>query len=358
MADVYEQNLGQKSNLTTHDFIRVVGSDNVSYKQLVSTVMTTMGIDALNNNMGASLSSGTDLNTLVLPTNDKKIKVYRGENLSQMTNKPSGVTGAWPFCLMLLPIGGAYTKQILHIYGTDTTPDYVYVRTQTYLAGGVVWTDWQQSPTRAEMDTALTKAPYETVSGTDLITKLKSLAPGTYFFRMDNVSGFPVTGGTVYRIVKTHGVNDTRASIIAIPMDTTASIYTTFITSASASSISWVKQPTREEIDALNSKTYITLTKSTSIDTFECYTYKYGSLFTGYIIFKPNADITDNGEIISAGVPTLISSIQLPVTCVAGTQAGQTGRCRIGSGKIISWYSAMSLKAGNTYLIQVNAICA
>lgn len=38
MADVYEKDLAQKSSLTTSDFIRVVGSDNVSYKQLVSDV--------------------------------------------------------------------------------------------------------------------------------------------------------------------------------------------------------------------------------------------------------------------------------------------------------------------------------
>lgn len=110
--------------------------------------------------------------------------------------------------------------------------------------------------------------------------------------------------------------------------------------------------------NTINSKTFITLTKSTSVDTFEYYTYKYGSLFTGYIIFKPSNDIADDGEIVSAGVPTLITSIQLPITCVAGTQAGQTGRCRIGSGKIQNWYSAMSIKAGNTYLIPVNALCA
>ena len=110
--------------------------------------------------------------------------------------------------------------------------------------------------------------------------------------------------------------------------------------------------------NAINSKTFITLTKSTSVDTFECYTYKYGSLFTGYIIFKPNTDIADDGEIVTAGVPALIAAMQLPVTCVAGTQAGQTGRCRITNGKIVNWYSAMSIKAGNTYLIPVSAICA
>ena len=38
MADVYEKNLSSKSSLTVNDYIRVVGSDNVSYKQLVSDV--------------------------------------------------------------------------------------------------------------------------------------------------------------------------------------------------------------------------------------------------------------------------------------------------------------------------------
>lgn len=38
MADVYEKNLESKSSLTVNDYIRVVGSDNVSYKQLVSDV--------------------------------------------------------------------------------------------------------------------------------------------------------------------------------------------------------------------------------------------------------------------------------------------------------------------------------
>ncbi len=47
MADTYEKDLGQKSSLTTSDFIRVVGSDNVSYKQSVASVKTALGIDEL-----------------------------------------------------------------------------------------------------------------------------------------------------------------------------------------------------------------------------------------------------------------------------------------------------------------------
>lgn len=44
MADVYEKDLAQKTSLTTSDYIRVVGSDNVSYKQLITDVRRTMGV--------------------------------------------------------------------------------------------------------------------------------------------------------------------------------------------------------------------------------------------------------------------------------------------------------------------------
>lgn len=44
MADTYEKDLAQKSSLTTSDYIRVVGSDNVSYKQSISSVMSTIGL--------------------------------------------------------------------------------------------------------------------------------------------------------------------------------------------------------------------------------------------------------------------------------------------------------------------------
>lgn len=124
---------------------------------------------------------------------------------------------------------------------------------------------------------------YEAVSGTDLITKLKSLAVGTYFYRMDNVSGFPVTGGVVFRIVKTHGVNDTRASIIAIPMDSTANVYTAFVP-ASATSITWTALPTRAEVDALNSKTTQTFTSSTATGSGTA--SKVGQVVTVHLSFE------------------------------------------------------------------------
>lgn len=147
MADTYEKDLGQKASLTMSDYIRVVGSDNVSYKQQIGYM----------------------------------------------------------------------------------------------------------------------EAPFRLLTETDMPALLKTLNAGTYFYRIDNVSGFPVTGGVIYRIVKTHGTGDARASILAIPMNATASIYTTFITSASATSITWVAQPTRAEIDAVTEKTTASLTAGTNI---------------------------------------------------------------------------------------------
>ena len=55
MADIYEQNLASKSALTVNDYIRVVGSDNASYKQLVSDVAKKI----IENYTGSSLAGSS-----------------------------------------------------------------------------------------------------------------------------------------------------------------------------------------------------------------------------------------------------------------------------------------------------------
>ena len=55
MADTYEQNLSQKGTLTVNDYIRVVGSDNASYKQLVSDVAKKI----IENYTGSSLAGSS-----------------------------------------------------------------------------------------------------------------------------------------------------------------------------------------------------------------------------------------------------------------------------------------------------------
>lgn len=60
MADVYEQNLPSKANLnvsTTGDYIRVVGNDNNSYKQLVNDVAKKIIENYTNSSLAGSSQS-------------------------------------------------------------------------------------------------------------------------------------------------------------------------------------------------------------------------------------------------------------------------------------------------------------
>lgn len=66
MADVYEQNLGAKSSITSSDYIRVVGSDNVSYKQPMSYFPTKAEVDALKTPTAVTVTASTNV---VIDTN-------------------------------------------------------------------------------------------------------------------------------------------------------------------------------------------------------------------------------------------------------------------------------------------------
>lgn len=106
MADVYEQNLTQKSSLTTTDYIRVVGTDNVSYKQRVASVANTM-----TGTQGTVLTSGTDLNTLTT----FGIYYYHSP-VSDLTNAPSNA-GSY---MMLYVIPRAVGTRCMQIMYTTT----------------------------------------------------------------------------------------------------------------------------------------------------------------------------------------------------------------------------------------------
>ena len=60
MADTYEKDLAQKSSLTTSDYIRVVGSDNVSYKQGVPSVLAGMGLSLYYTDTNSTSDGSTD----------------------------------------------------------------------------------------------------------------------------------------------------------------------------------------------------------------------------------------------------------------------------------------------------------
>lgn len=133
MADVYEQNLAQKTSLTTSDYIRVVGSDNVSYKQLVSAVMTAMGLDAIKN--PATNVSNIDTATAT--------GFYSYNSSASGTNPLSGSGGD----LIVIAHSTTYSVQVAIPY-SSTNGMAIYKR--VILSGTP--TSWQRQPTRAEMD--------------------------------------------------------------------------------------------------------------------------------------------------------------------------------------------------------------
>lgn len=178
MADTYEQNLGQKASLTTNDFIRVVGSDNVSYKQPMTDLMITTGIAR------TWIATGVDLNTLT-PNDTSGNGYYRGNNISTMTNRPSAEINDFPWALNAIKVN-SYIKQILHVY-TAQANIVVYERIQRYSSGSTVWGNWEKMPTRAEVD-ALNSKSQKIVSNNTSIT-LSLSASSVYLLVLLNDGG-------------------------------------------------------------------------------------------------------------------------------------------------------------------------
>lgn len=81
MADTYEKDLGQKSSLTVNDYIRVVGSDNASYKQLVSDVAKKI----IENYTGSSLAGASQSVKSAIDSLNSKIKTKQ-QNFANLTN--------------------------------------------------------------------------------------------------------------------------------------------------------------------------------------------------------------------------------------------------------------------------------
>ena len=121
-----ERNLPSKTTLTTSDYIRVVGSDNASYKQLVTSVL------ALNGTFyDDSWKANADLN------NFKADGVYWIS--SSPTNAPTGLT--W-FPLAVIAREDT-VRQIVISSGNA-------IHTRAFQSNA--WGAWVKQPTRAEID--------------------------------------------------------------------------------------------------------------------------------------------------------------------------------------------------------------
>lgn len=145
MADTYEKDLAQKSSLTTSDFIRVVGSDNVSYKQGISSVMRTMNL-TMNNQVTTSLEDYV----ASLPTDAHKFVWATGGDSATVGAPVSGVSTVYEIRKV-----NSSTAEII----ADTMPraDQRRFIKKRY---DNTWGSWVQMPTRAEVD-ALTPTTWQ-----------------------------------------------------------------------------------------------------------------------------------------------------------------------------------------------------
>jgi len=138
MADTYEKDLAQKSTLTLNDFIRVVGADNVSYKQQVSNVASALGITP------HAIAENGDLNSITT------IGLYYTPSTAvtaSITNKPADLVSAFS---MEVQKRGDYVNQIICDYAGT-----IYVRGQ--ISSG--WYSWQKLPTRSEIESTTGGVP-------------------------------------------------------------------------------------------------------------------------------------------------------------------------------------------------------
>lgn len=134
----YEQNLAQKSSLTTSDFIRVVGSDNVSYKQGMSTVASVINsAQPIGSHSGSIKQWALQLNGQAITATSPTTTT----DLPDISNK----------------YGLAWTKSIVsgnnkwvHLYWSPTNVNDIYICSNIGNADN--WTAWQKMPTRTEVD--------------------------------------------------------------------------------------------------------------------------------------------------------------------------------------------------------------
>ena len=101
----------------------------------------------------------------------------------------------------------------------------------------------------ADAINALNSQLFTNKADTTLIDLVKTFNVGTYNFRLDNATDAPISsGGVVYKVVKTHGTNDTRCVITAMPMAANSPVYSAYV-GQNATSITWTQLALASELD-------------------------------------------------------------------------------------------------------------
>lgn len=177
-----ERNLPSKSTLTTSDFIRVVGSDNASYKQDMTSVKTLFGA------VWHSYTQ-TTRESLLAQIDDDMTASGQNAYFGYMTGTQTTLLGL-PNASCYL-IGGANSANYRYIrfIRTDGSAEYMLTKQNGTWASNPIYL-----PTRAEMDSSLQNVIQSTATATITnTTNLDTLELGFYGFNFW-IDGSSTTG--------------------------------------------------------------------------------------------------------------------------------------------------------------------
>lgn len=191
MADTYEKDLAQKTSLTTSDYIRVVGSDNVSYKQSVDNVMQTLGIKY------ESLGSFSTQSALETALNTKLD--------AMLTNSTASVKFSITASFGVFSSGVAYACELRKSGSADYASISLHgLGVNAEIVGSKALTTWtfQKEPTRAEVDLLARRfftGAY--ASGTNYTVDFPSVFAGqTWLVNVKHYSSSTVVKSSMYVI--------------------------------------------------------------------------------------------------------------------------------------------------------------
>ena len=136
MADTYEKDLAQKSSLTTSDFIRVVGSDNASYKQVLTSVLDTFNTNLPIRQLSASSFVNLDTQLSAISADIRYFSTVNGTDGPNSRNR-------WTV------IGFNNGTSTYAFQWAMTFDGRLYER---HKSNSSTWSAWVTQPTRAEVD--------------------------------------------------------------------------------------------------------------------------------------------------------------------------------------------------------------
>lgn len=256
-----------------------------SIASAVNTTKTLMGA------YSGALPGTTDMNTVVA----EGIYNASNANAKNMTNLPSGVDAAFMLTVeRCLGLGSNWLRQTLTIGASAYT---TYRRYST--DGGTTWKDWEQMPTRSEMDGAysLINGPRPEVD-IDWNTLTSS---GTFFFNsVPTGDNKPIADkGKLIVERRLYNARDVRQTFYPA----TQSNGLIFVRTGSTNGTweAWEKVPTRAEIDKISDITGIFSTNlAISGSSSEQYTVPNGSQ---HLVILHGASNTVHGLYLVAASP-------------------------------------------------------